>query len=84
MTERQKELTNNLRIESIYAFENEICPHGAIRIEWSSDCGFGQYDLVIGRDGKLHGYSECMEGTEDKYFSKELFRLLHEALVVEA
>lgn len=83
MTERQKELTNNLRIEAIHAWKNELCPHGAIRIEWSGDCGFGQYDLVFGEDGKIHGYSECMERTEDKYFSKELFRLLHEKIVVE-
>ena len=83
MTERQKELTKGLEIRSIEAWKSEICPRGAIRIEWIGNIGFGQYDLVIGEDGKLHGYSECMENTEDKYFSKELLRLIHEAIVVE-
>ena len=83
MTERQKELTSNLEIRAIHAWKNEICPHGGIRIEWSGDIGWGQYDLVVGDDGNLHGYSEAMERTDDKYFSKELFRLLHEKIVVE-
>lgn len=80
----KEEAVKNLRIESVEVFRNEICPHGAIRVEWSGSAGFGQYDFVFDRDGKIHGYSERMESTEDKYFSKELFRLLHERLIVEA
>ena len=83
MTERQKELTKDLEIMAVHAWKNEVCPHGGIRIEWAGAIGWGQYDFVIGDDGKLHGYSECMESTDDKYFSKELLRLLHEMIVVE-
>ena len=76
-------ITRELHIDAVSAFRNELCPNGGIRIEWSGPIGFGQYDLVIGDDGKIRGYSEHMEKTEDKYFSKELFRLLHEMIVVE-
>ena len=78
-----EEAIHGLEIVSVEAWRNEMCPRGAIRITWSGDIGFGQYDIVVGDDGKLRGYSECMEGTEDKYFSRELFRLLHESIVVE-
>ena len=72
-----------LEITGVEAWQNELCPHGAIRISWCGEMGFGQYDIVIGDDGKLHGYSERMECNEDKSFSKELFGLLHESLIVE-
>jgi hypothetical protein len=78
-----EELVKGLQIVEIKAFSSELCPNGAIRIHWCGAAGFGQYDLVIGKDGVLHGYSEHMESNEDKYFSKELLRLLHEAIVVE-
>jgi hypothetical protein len=83
MARTHDELVRNLRIDEIHIFKNEICPNGGIRIEWSGNAGFGVYDLVLQDDGKLHGYSEHMESTEDKYFSKELLRLLHEMIVVE-
>lgn len=79
----REELIKDLQIESVSAFRNELCPNGGIRIEWSGAIGFGQYDFVIGDDSKIRGYSEHMEKTEDKYFSKELLRLLHEMIVVE-
>lgn len=78
-----EEAIENLEIVEVEAWHTEQHPHGVIRIHWCGDVGFGQYDLVIGEDGKLHGYSESMEGTEDKYFSKELLRLLHEKIIVE-
>lgn len=78
-----EEAIGGLEIVAVEAWSNEMCPNGAIRIHWVGDIGFGQYDIMVGEDGKLRGYSERMESNEDKYFSKELLRLLHEKIVVE-
>lgn len=83
MARTHDDFVRNLRIDAVHIFKHEHCPNGGIRIEWSGDIGFGQYDLVLEEDGKFHADSEHMERTEDKYFSKELFRLLHELIVVE-
>lgn len=81
--ENRDELLGGLQIVGLEAFSSELCPHGAIRIHWCGDAGFGQYDIVIDKDGIPHGYSEHMETTNDKCFSGELLRLIHDAIVVE-
>lgn len=48
---------------------------GGIRIEWTSDIGFGQYDIQI-RDGRLVADSECMDKDEDKAFLRKLLNII--------
>lgn len=77
-----EQAVGGLHIDDISVFTGDT-DRGGIIISWSGDIGFGEYVLTLGDDMKLHGHSECMEKTEDKYFSKELFRLLHDMIVVE-
>lgn len=60
----------NLKIDRILANNN------AMRIEWTSDVGFGQYDINFGDDGKIIGRSETMDSNEDKEFLKKLLSLM--------
>ena len=39
-------------IHEIWMAKHEICPNGVLGIEWSSDVGFGRYELILGDDGK--------------------------------
>jgi len=48
---------------------------GGIRIEWTSDLGFGQYDLQV-REGKIVASSEAMDSEEDKDFLRKLLSLI--------
>lgn len=48
---------------------------GGIRIEWTSDLGFGQYDLQV-REGKIVADSESMDSGEDKDFLRKLLSLI--------
>ena len=43
-------------------------------IRWSGDIGFGEYTILIDENGKLIGYSECMDQGDDKSFLEGLFR----------
>lgn len=79
----KNDVMRGLKIEAINAWTNELCSNGCIRIAWSSAAGWGYYDFFITETGEIHGYSENMESTEDKYLSKELLRLFHEKIVVE-
>jgi hypothetical protein len=83
MAKTHEYYTQGLSIDAVHIFKHEHCPNGGICIEWSGAVGFGEYTLVLEDDGKFHADSEHMERTEDKYFSKELFRLLHEMIVVD-
>jgi hypothetical protein len=48
---------------------------GGIRIEWTSDIGYGQYDLQV-RDGKIVASSESMDSGENKDFLRKLLSLI--------
>ena len=48
---------------------------GGIRIEWTSDLGYGQYDLQV-RGGKIVASSESMDSGEDKDFLRKLLSLI--------
>lgn len=73
----------NLTIDDIRIRQHEVCPNGVICIEWSANIGWGRYDLVLGDDGKLHAYTECMDRGEDKEFTKAILAALVEKIVVE-
>ena len=73
----------NLSIDDIRIRQHEVCPNGVIIIEWSANIGWGRYDLVLGDDGMLHAYTECMDRGEDKEFTKMILDKLVEKIVVE-
>jgi hypothetical protein len=73
----------NLTIDDIRIRQHEVCPNGVIIIEWSANIGFGRYDLVLGDDGILHAYTECMDRGEDKEFTKMILDKLAEKIVIE-
>jgi hypothetical protein len=73
----------NLNINEIWININSHCPHGVIGIEWDSNSGFGQYELVLGHDGKLHAYTEGMDSEEDKTFSKAILQELLNSIIIE-
>ena len=73
----------NLSIDEIWMNKHEICPNGVIGIEWSSNIGWGRYELILGDDGMLHAYTEYMDKGEDKEFTKAILEKLVEKIVVE-
>lgn len=73
----------NLNIDEIWIREHELCPNGVIGIEWSANIGFGRYELILGDDGMLHAYTECMDRGEDKEFTKAIFAKLADKIIVE-
>jgi len=54
---------------------------GGIRIEWTSDIGFGQYDIQA-REGILVGHSETMDMGEDKDFLRKLLSIIADKVEV--
>ena len=73
----------NLSIDRIWIRQHEVCPNGVIGIDWSANIGFGRYELVLGDDGMLHAYTECMDRGEDKEFTKAILAELVKKIVVE-
>lgn len=74
---------NNLEIKEVWIRQHEVCPNGVIGIEWSSDAGFGRYELIMEEDGMLHAQSECMDSNEDKKFIKALLDKLLDKIIVD-
>lgn len=56
---------------------------GGIRIEWTSDLGFGQYDIQV-RGGKIVANSETMDSNEDKEFLRKLLSLIADKADVQS
>ena len=48
---------------------------GGIRIEWTSDLGYGKYYLQV-RGGNIVASSESMDSGEDKDFLRKLLSLI--------
>lgn len=74
--------TNNLEIDEIWIRQHERCPDGIIGINWSSDAGFGQYELIM-ENGTLHAMSEHMDNNQDKKFIKALLEKLLDKIVID-
>lgn len=71
MSERKNNVNEiNLDVRNIITHSS-----GGIRIEWTSDIGFGQYDIQI-RDGRLVADSESMDKDEDKSFLRKLLSII--------
>lgn len=72
-------------VEEINLEVRNIITHsaGGIRIEWTSDLGFGQYDLQI-REGKIVASSESMDSGEDKDFLRKLLSLIADKAQVQS
>lgn len=73
----------SLQIGEVRIFQNERCPHGAIKILWSANIGFGEYVLLNNEDGSITGNSELMDSNEDKKFITRLMQLLVEKIVIK-
>lgn len=54
---------------------------GGIRIEWTSDIGYGQYDIQV-RGGKLVAHSETMDSGQDKDFLRKLLTIIADKVEV--
>jgi hypothetical protein len=66
----------NLQIDDLEFFNK------GFKILWSSDIGFGEY-TVIKENGKILGFSECMDSQDDKEFIKKLLELLVDKLIIK-
>ena len=76
----------DVEVYKVEAWQNKMCPDGAIRLHWDGDCGWGYYDLIIeteNGESKISGYSERMDTKDDKSFLKCLLEPLLERVVVE-
>jgi hypothetical protein len=66
----------NLQIDDLEFFNN------GFKILWFSDISFGEY-TIINENGKILGFSECMDSQDDKVFIKKLFELLTDKLIIK-
>lgn len=73
----------NLKIDKILITKTSTCPDGLICIDWSANVGFGEYTLVLEKDGMLHAYTESMDNGENKEFSKAILAELLNKIVIE-
>lgn len=73
---------DDIEISPPYVDGETVIHKGCIRIYWSSDIGFGQYDLYINKNNELCGDSEYMDSQEDKDFIGKLLELLKEKLLI--
>lgn len=73
----------NLEIDKILITKTSTCPNGIICIDWSANVGFGEYTLVLEKDGMLHAYTENMDNGENKEFSKAILTELLNKIVIE-
>jgi len=83
--------TKMVEVTDISISKNELCPNGNIRLFWSGDNGWGQYDLTVesNNDGlnpdyklKISGESEHMDTNTDKKFIKELLMSLVDSIEI--
>ena len=65
-----------MQVDGIRGYHNDT--HTGFTIFWSSDIGFGEYDIYqeTGKEEKICGYSECMDCHEDKEFITALLQEL--------
>lgn len=70
-------MSRNMNVDEINLEVRNIITHnaGGIRIEWTSDIGYGQYDIQV-REGKIVAHSESMDKGDDKEFLRKLLSLI--------
>ena len=76
--------TDDLQIDSVWPVSTEVYAQGGIGVDWSCAAGFGQLALFWGSDHKLHADTECMDGGNDKRFTKKILELLPEFIEIDA
>lgn len=63
---------------------SSVCPYGGIGMEWASaKLGWGQYHLFFDAHGKLHADTEHMDNDTEREFSKKIFALLAQKVVID-
>lgn len=83
----------NLKIDNVDFWGEHKGNDGGIRVYWSSDIGFGTLDVVKQKrcdDNNddlfgginLHCYTEGMDIQDDKRFTKKIFSLLLNELII--
>lgn len=79
-----EDMTKDIQITDVWVNKTQHSPNGVIGINWAApNCGFGEYVLVVGEDGKLHADSEHMDSNEDKRFLNLLLSKLAEIVIVD-
>lgn len=73
---------DDIEIYPPYVDGENVIHNGCIRIYWSSNIGFGQYDLYLNKENQLCGDSEYMDRQEDKDFIGKLLELLKDKLLI--
>ena len=73
----KEELLAELELEmSEYKVNDIYISESFIRIYWQGEVGFGTYDLRFGDDGRILGYSECMDRDKDKTLLRKLLNAI--------
>lgn len=84
----------NLKIDKVDFWGENKGNDGGIRVYWSSDIGFGTLDIIKPRGGdnnnsedlfggiNLHCCTEGMDIQDDKRFTKKIFSLLLDELII--
>ena len=73
----------NLKIDKMLITKTSTCPDGLICIDWSAYGKFGEYTIVLEKDGMLHAYTEHMDKGENKEFSKAILAELLNKIVID-
>ena len=82
MGRRHKVDEIHLQIDDVIPFVNE--QHSGFVIQWSSDIGFGEYQIYKSNySDNWRGDSEYMDRNDDKDFIKELMKLFIEKLIID-
>lgn len=69
-------------VESIDFWGDNALSQGGMRVNWSSDFGFGQLDIYVGLDGVLKADTEYMDSEDDKEFTQAVLSKLLEKLII--
>lgn len=84
----------DLKIDKVDFWGEHKGNNGGIRVYWSSDIGFGTLDVVKPRGSdnvdseglfggiNLHCFTEGMDIQDDKRFTKKIFSLLLDKLII--
>lgn len=74
----------HLKIDNVRTYQSK--EYEGFCISWSSDIGFGEYNIYKKADDETntwHGDSECMDINEDKAFLDELMRIFVSSIQID-
>ena len=86
MKKERANLLENLSIYNVHPFPiSSACPLGGIGFEWSAPMlGWGQFAIYGGNDGRVHVDTECMDDDTGREFTKAIFALLAQEVVIDS